>query len=67
LLVVNKIDIASHVGVDAELLESDARAARAGRACVIASVREGRGVDDIVAFLEREGGLHAGKLSSADA
>jgi urease accessory protein len=57
LLVVNKIDLAPHVGVDAELLESDARAARGAGACVMASLRSGRGVNEIVEFLVREGGL----------
>jgi urease accessory protein len=41
----------------ADLLEADARAARAGRPCVIASLRNGRGVKDIAKFLTTEGGL----------
>ncbi|MDP2738197.1 MAG: urease accessory protein UreG [Pseudorhodobacter sp.] len=57
LLVVNKIDLAPHVGVDAGLLESDARTARAGRACVVAALRQGRGVAEITEFLLIEGGL----------
>ncbi len=57
LLVVNKIDLAPHVGVDATRLEADARAARPGRAVVMASLRTGDGVDKIVDFLAREGGL----------
>ncbi len=59
LLVVNKVDLAPHVGVDAELLEKDARAAREGRPFVMASLRQGKGVDDIVRFIERDGGLTA--------
>ncbi len=57
LLVVNKVDLAPHVGVDAEQLEHDACAARGGRPFVMASLRHDRGVDEIVAFLQREGGL----------
>ncbi|MDJ0827117.1 MAG: urease accessory protein UreG [Rhodobacter sp.] len=57
LLVVNKTDLAPHVGVDPVLLASDARAARAGRPFVMAALRTGRGVDEIVAFLKDEGGL----------
>ncbi|MCC5984150.1 MAG: urease accessory protein UreG [Rhodobacteraceae bacterium] len=57
LLVVNKIDLAPHVGVDAARLEADARAARPGRAVVMASLRAGDGVAAITAFLAREGGL----------
>ena len=57
LLVVNKTDLAPHVGVDPVLLESDARTARAGRPFVMASLRQGRGVAEVVAFLEEAGGL----------
>ncbi|MXQ07702.1 urease accessory protein UreG [Alphaproteobacteria bacterium GH1-50] len=57
LLVVNKLDLAPHVGVDPDLLEADARAARGPRETVMAAIRQGRGVDQIVRFLEREGGL----------
>jgi len=57
LLVVNKIDLAPHVGVDAALLEREAKAARLGRACVIAALRQGRGVTEVVDFLLTEGGL----------
>lgn len=57
LLVINKVDLAPHVGVDPVLLESDARAARGARPFVMASLRAGRGVDEVVAFLKAEGGL----------
>ncbi len=57
LLVVNKIDLAPYVGVDPVQLERDACAARGTRETVMAAVRTGRGVDRIVAFLEKEGGL----------
>ncbi|MDE3238243.1 MAG: urease accessory protein UreG [Paracoccaceae bacterium] len=57
LLVVNKTDLAPHVGVDPGLLESDTRAARSGRPYVMASLRHGRGVEEVVAFLKSAGGL----------
>lgn len=57
LLVVNKTDLAPHVGVDVELLETDARKARDARPVIMASLRQGAGVDQIVAFLLHEGGL----------
>ena len=59
LLVVNKTDLAPYVGVDPVLLESDTRAARGARPYVMASLRSGRGVAEVVAFIEREGGLGA--------
>lgn len=57
LLVVNKTDLAPHVGVDAALLERDARAARGTRPLVMAQLRHGTGVAEIVDFLIWEGGL----------
>ena len=57
LLIVNKTDLAPHVGVDPELLERDARAARGARPFVMASLRQGRGVAEVVDFLETAGGL----------
>jgi len=57
LLVVNKTDLAPYVNVDLGLLESDTRAARGARPYVLAQVRKGVGVPEVVAFLQREGGL----------
>ena len=67
LLVINKIDLAPYVGVDPALLESDARTARGARPFVMASLKAGRGVAEVVDFLRRDGGLQAsgavGKVS----
>jgi len=57
LLVVNKTDLAPYVGVDLAMLESDTQTARGTRPYVMARLRAGVGVAEIVAFLEREGGL----------
>jgi len=57
LLVVNKTDLAPHVGVDPARLEADTRAARGTRPFVMASLRDGAGVAEIVAFIEDAGGL----------
>jgi urease accessory protein len=57
LLVVNKTDLAPYVGVDPQLLEADTKAARGPRPYVMASLRTGRGVAEIVAFLREAGGL----------
>lgn len=59
LLVINKTDLAPYVGVSTNLLESDARAARGTRPFVMAALRDGRGVDDIAAFIAHEGALDA--------
>ena len=57
LLVVNKTDLAPHVGVDLALLEADTQRARGDRPYVLSQLRKGMGVDEVVEFLEREGGL----------
>ncbi|MFV0334563.1 MAG: urease accessory protein UreG [Tropicimonas sp.] len=57
LLVVNKTDLAPHVGVDLARLEADTRAARGARPYVMASLRAGKGVAEIAGFLRNEGGL----------
>jgi urease accessory protein len=57
LLVVNKTDLAPHVGVDLALLEADTARARAGRPYVMARLRAGHGLDEVIAFLCRDGGL----------
>ncbi|MGB3406698.1 MAG: urease accessory protein UreG [Jannaschia sp.] len=57
LLVINKTDLAPYVGVDLDLAHSDLTVARAGRPFVMAALRQGTGVEDIVAFIRREGGL----------
>ena len=57
LLVVNKTDLAPYVGVDVALLEADTKRARGARPYVLAQVRNGVGIAEVVAFLQREGGL----------
>ncbi|SEM48671.1 urease accessory protein [Gemmobacter aquatilis] len=57
LLVVNKTDLAPHVGVDLALLESDTKAARGARPYVMARLRQNHGVEEVVRFLQQEGGL----------
>ena len=64
LLVVNKTDLAPYVGVDLALLEADTRAARGARPYVLSRLRHGIGVAEIVAFLEREGGLTLRKAAT---
>jgi len=57
LLIINKTDLAPHVGVDRDLLERDARAARGARPFVMAALKSGQGVAEIVRFIKAEGGL----------
>ncbi|WP_295071491.1 urease accessory protein UreG [Tabrizicola sp.] len=57
LLVVNKTDLAPHVGVDPVLLEADTARARGARPYVMAQLRHGKGVDEVVDFIVMHGGL----------
>ncbi|MFS4437986.1 urease accessory protein UreG [Paracoccaceae bacterium GXU_MW_L88] len=57
ILVVNKIDLAPHVGVSLGQLEADVTAARAGRPYVLTVARDQRGTEEIVAHIREIGGL----------
>ena len=54
LLIVNKTDLAPHVGVDLDLMLDEARAVRDDRPVIATDLRRGTGVDDVLAFLRRE-------------
>jgi len=54
LLIVNKIDLAPHVGVDLGLMLDEVRAVRDDRPVIGTDLRRGTGVDDVLAFLRRE-------------
>ena len=57
LLVINKTDLAPHVGADLGVMDRDARRMRGERPFVFASIRHGAGVGEVAGFVEREGGL----------
>jgi urease accessory protein len=59
LLVINKIDLAPHVGASLANMQRDARRMRGARPFVMSNLRSGEGLDCIVRFIEREGGLDA--------
>jgi len=57
LLVINKIDLAPHVGASLEVMERDSKKMRGARPFVFANLRIGQGVDEIVRFIQQKGGL----------
>ncbi len=59
LLVINKIDLAPHVGASLEVMERDARAQRGERPFVFTNLKAGQGVDQVVRFIERQGLLQS--------
>ena len=57
LLVINKKDLAPHVGVDLAVMERDADRMRNAKPFVFTDLKRGEGVDEIVAYLTETGGL----------
>jgi urease accessory protein len=57
LLVINKIDLAPHVGASLAIMERDAKRMRGARPFVFTNIRAGDGVDAVTAFIEERGGL----------
>jgi len=57
LLVINKIDLAPLVGASLEVMDRDARKMRGPRPFVFTNMRSGAGLDAIVDFVLRRGGL----------
>jgi len=57
LLVINKIDLAPHVGASLEVMEKDTKRMRGERPFVFTNLKTGTGVEVVTALIERQGGL----------
>jgi len=57
LLLINKTDLAPHVGADLAVMERDAARMRPNGPTLFTDMRRGEGVDGVVAFLKDAGGL----------
>jgi urease accessory protein len=57
LLVITHTDLAPYVNASLEVMESDTKRAREGRPYVFTDLLRREALDDIVAFIERAGGL----------
>ncbi len=55
LLIINKTDLAPHVGASLQIMRSDTERMRAGRPFVMTDLRRQQGLDQVIAFIEREG------------
>ena len=64
LLVINKIDLAPHVGASLAVMERDARRMRGDRPFVFTDLKSGKGLDPVVDFIRRAGMLDEGAPSS---
>jgi urease accessory protein len=54
LLVINKIDLAPHVGADLEVMRRDSQRMRGDRPFVLISLRTGEGVDQLLAWVRQQ-------------
>ena len=57
LLVINKTDLAPYVGASLAVMGEDSRRMRGARPFVFTNLKSGEGLEDVVAFIEREGML----------
>ncbi|MGY2437727.1 GTP-binding protein, partial [Escherichia coli] len=59
LLVINKVDLAPMVGASLEVMERDTLKMRGEKPFVFSNQKIGQGLDEIIAFIERQGMLTA--------
>jgi len=64
LLLINKTDLAPYVGVNLDLMKNDVELARNDLPYVFGQMKNNRGIEDIVNFLNQQGGLSAVKFKN---
>jgi urease accessory protein len=57
LLIINKMDLAAHVGADLDVMRSDTEKVRGARPYVFTDMLRRKGLDEVISFVERSGGL----------
>jgi urease accessory protein len=55
LLIINKTDLAPHVGANLDVMASDAKRMRGERPFVFTNLRTGDGLEAVVAFIQKQG------------
>lgn len=65
LLIINKTDLAPIVGASLDVMDTDARRMRGARPFVFSNLKKAQGLDDIIAFIVKEGMLQTKKLPPA--
>ncbi len=54
LLVINKTDLAPHVGADLDVMARDAKTMRGDRPFVFTNLKRGEGLQDVIAWIRKE-------------
>lgn len=57
LLVINKTDLAPHVGANLEIMESDTQRMRSNKPYVMTNLKSGKGLAEVIRFIEHQGML----------
>ncbi|MCY4183755.1 MAG: urease accessory protein UreG [Rhodobacteraceae bacterium] len=57
ILIINKTDLAPHVGVDLDVMKRDAEKMRAGRPYVFGQLKFGKGIKELVHHMENIGDI----------
>ncbi len=57
ILIINKTDLAPHVGASLDVMDRDARRMRGAKPFVFTSLRQGHGTDDVIVLLAKIGGF----------
>jgi len=65
ILVINKTDLAPHVGASLEVMERDARRMRGDKPFVFTSLRHGAGADQVLELLAGLGGFDLAEVQTA--
>ena len=55
LLIINKTDLAPYVGANLDIMASDAKKMRGDRPFVFTNLKTGAGVDEIIAYIRKQG------------
>ncbi len=65
LLIINKTDLAPHVGADLAIMAQDAKRQRGERPFVFTNLRSGEGVAEVIDFIRQQGLLDQPKTIAA--
>ncbi|MDP8568758.1 urease accessory protein UreG [Methylophilus aquaticus] len=55
LLVINKIDLAPMVGASLDVMATDAKRMRGEKPFIFSNLKEGKGLEEVVSFIEKQG------------